>query len=264
MQPRAEDGLEVEVGDDQVLLEHPPAREALTVLVHDHAGAVEHELVLATHHVDVGHAHEIVHCAGRHQLIAEAGLAGMVGRAVDVDEELGAAEGLHRGRSRGVPDVLAHVHGEGRLARREDLGLGARLEVAVLVEDAVVRQILLVIDPGSDSVVQHGRRVEDVVALVDEAHHDREPPRDACHLVERLQIRLDEGGLEQEILGRIAGDRELGEGHQLGAERARPLDRVHDHADVAVEVADRGVDLPQGDTEPSHGPYCTGPRGHLL
>src|SRR4030095_12111760 len=86
----------------------------------------------------------------------------------------------------------------------------------------------------------------------------------ACDRVQRAQVCLDEGRLEQEVLGRIAGDRQLGEGHQGGAERARPLDRVHDHADVAIEIADRGIDLTQGDAQAPHGPYCTGAAGHLL
>src|SRR4029077_5460459 len=165
--------------------------------------------------------------------------------------------------SRRVPDVFADVHGEGRVARDEDRRLGAGLEVAVLVEDAVVRQVLLVIDPGADTVVEHRSGIEDVVALVHEAHHDREPPGRARHLVERAQVRLDERGLEQEVFGRVAADRELGKGHQGGSLRASPLDRVHDHADVAFEIANRGIDLPQGDPQAPHGPYCTG-AGHRL
>ncbi len=233
------------------------------MLVHDHAGPVEHELVLTADHVDVGDAHQIVHRPRRDELLAEAGLADVIGRAVDVDDQLGAAQRLHRGRSRRIPDVLADVHGEGRVACDEDRRLGAGLEVAVLVEDAVVRQVLLVIDPGADTVVEHRSGIEDVVALVHEAHHDREPPGRARHLVERAQVRLDERGLEQEVFGRVAADRELGKGHQGGPLRASPLDRVHDHADVAFEIADRGVDLPQGDPQAPHGPYCTG-AGHRL
>ena len=51
------------------------------------------------------------------------------------------------------------------LAAREDGRLRARLEVAVLVEDAVVRQVLLVVGARLRAVVEHGRGVEDVVAL---------------------------------------------------------------------------------------------------
>ena len=83
-------------------------------------------------------------------------------------------------------------------------------------------------------------------------------------IVEGSQVRLDEGRLEQEILGRVAGDRQLREGNHRCAERARSLDRVHDHPDVTLEVAHRGIDLSQGDAQASHGPYCTGAAGHLL
>src|SRR5439155_1680903 len=57
---------------------------------------------------------------------------------------------------------------------------------------------------------------------------------------------------------RIAGDRELGERDEGAAERARARDAVHDHADVGLEVADRGVDLRQTDAEQLHGPIVLG------
>ena len=94
MQPGAEDGLEVEVGDDEVFLEREPARDALAALVHDEARAVEYQLVLTAHHVDVGDAHLIVQGARRDHLLAEAGLAGVVGRAVDVDDQFRAGQRL--------------------------------------------------------------------------------------------------------------------------------------------------------------------------
>ena len=57
------------------------------------------------------------------------------------------------------------------VAEREDRRLRPRLEIPILVEDAVVRQVLLVVGPHVHAVVQHGGGVEDVVALVHEAEH---------------------------------------------------------------------------------------------
>ena len=70
-----------------------------------------------------------------------------------------------------------------RLAQREDGRLRAGLEVAVLVEDAVVRQVLLVVDAGERAVVEDGGGVEDVVALVDEADDRGDAARGAHDLV---------------------------------------------------------------------------------
>src|SRR6059036_4373163 len=88
-------------------LELAPARHALAVLVHDEARAVEHELVLTTDHVHIGHADEVVGGARRHHLLTETRLPGVIGRTVDVDDQLGSGERLRGGRSRRIPDVLA-------------------------------------------------------------------------------------------------------------------------------------------------------------
>ena len=55
--------------------------------------------------------------------------------------------------------------------------------------------------------------------------------------------RLDEAGAEQEILRRIAGDRELGEEDDVCAGLLRLVEPREDPLTVPVEVADRRVDL---------------------
>ena len=61
--------------------------------------------------------------------------------------------------------------------------------------------------------------------------------------------------LEQEVLGRVAGDRLLGEGDELGAQGLGAGDGGADAGEVAVEVADGRVDLGEGDPKGAH-------RGH--
>ncbi len=55
--------------------------------------------------------------------------------------------------------------------------------------------------------------------------------------------RLQEAGPEQEILGRIAGHRELGEQHQVDLVPARLVQTGEDPLAVPVEVSDDGVHL---------------------
>src|SRR5260370_7591265 len=143
-------------------------------------------------------------------LLAKVRRARVVGRGVDRDEELGARQRLERPRARRVPDVLADVDGEGRLARGEDGGVGAGLEVAVLVEDAVVRQVSLVVNARARAVVEHGRGVEDVVALVDEADDRGDPARGARDVAEGGEVRLDERRLEEGGRRRGPGEPEPG------------------------------------------------------
>ena len=67
--------------------------------------------------------------------------------------------------------------------------------------------------------------------------------------VERLLGRLQEVLLEQQVLGRIAGQHQLGEQHQLGAGVARRRDVLAHQPGVALEVADARVDLRKGEGE---------------
>ncbi len=59
---------------------------------------------------------------------------------------MGAAEREIRCGRTGLPDVLADRKPDEGLAEPDQHELAARLEVAVLVEDAVVRQEVLVVD----------------------------------------------------------------------------------------------------------------------
>ncbi len=108
------------------------------------------------------------------------------------------------------------------------------------------------IDAGHGPVTADGRGVHDVVLPIDEADDDDQARRRSRHLVERPQVRLDEGGPEQEVLGRVAGQAELGKGDQIDAEGAGPLDLAEDPASVPLDVPDADVELGQADPELSH------------
>ena len=64
-----------------------------------------------------------------------------------------------------------------------------------------------------------GGRVVEVGVAVDEAD-DQRVEAAQCRgreLVERATVVADEGRLQEQILGRVAGDRQLGEGDDVGA-----------------------------------------------
>ena len=62
----------------------------------------------------------------------------------------------------------------------------------------------------------------------------------------------DERGPQQEVLGRIAGDRQLGERDEVAAVGFGPLVRLEDARRVALEVADDEVQLREGNPKPRH------------
>ena len=71
----------------------------------------------------------------------------------------------------------------------------------------------------------------------------------ARDLLERLVRCADEAGAEEQILGWVAGDGELGEDDEIGACAARLGEGREDPLAVAVEVADDGVQLRESDPQ---------------
>ena len=66
------------------------------------------------------------------------------------------------------------------------------------------------------------------------------------------QVLADELRPQEQVLRRIAGDGQLGEGDQVDAEGAGPLDAAQYLGDVALEIADGGVYLGQADAQNRH------------
>ena len=190
----------------------------------------------------------------RQHLLAVRGLAAVVRRAVDVDGQLGAAVGLHRERTVGAPDVLADRDADLDAAddvQLERVGLVARREVAGLVEHRVVRQQPLAVRAEHLAPGAHGGGVEQVAVLVDEADDGRAVAGAGGELAEGGLVVGDEPGLHHEVLGRVAGDRQLGEGDDVAPGRVGPVVGVEQLGQVAVDVADGRVEL--GQRDPQHG-----------
>ena len=102
----------------------------------------------------------------------------------------------------------------------EDHGHRARLEIALLVEDAVVGQELLGVLGDDATVADHAGEVEAPPHLAARvSQHQGQPRGIAGRLAgDARQLGLHPGvelGAQQEVLGRIAGQRKLGEHHQI-------------------------------------------------
>ena len=64
-------------------------------------------------------------------------------------------------------------------------------------------------------------------------------------------------GPQEQILGRVAGDRQLGEEDEVGARAARLLEPREDPLAVAVEIADDGVDLGERESHCAQSRFST-------
>jgi hypothetical protein len=88
-------------------------------------------------------------------------------------------------------------------------------------------------------------------------HERDDSARRPRHLVERALGGANEAGPEEQVLGGIPRDRELGEEEQVDAEPLRFFDASDDPVAVAVEIADDGVDL--GESETQFSPFSRKP-----
>ena len=151
----------------------------------------------------------------------------------------------------------------GTPAIREDGRLGAGAEVAALVEDAVVGQVLLVVDAGATAVVEDGGGVACVRGEVDEADDggDVQAAGGILDAVEGGEVLRHEGAAQDEILGGVAGDGQLRQDDEVAGGRFGVADGGADAVGVALEVADGGVDLGEGDAKAAHGERLLGEGG---
>ena len=236
-----------QVDEHQVGVELRARRHQRAVGSHDQRVAVEDELVLAAHLVDVGNgAARLGHPpAQQGQTLGVA--APVVGRGVQVHDHVRPGSTLVRHGPVVEPHVLADGDADPRPCDTEERRqLGARHEPALLVEDAVVGQEALAVDPRHPSARADGGRVGQPVPpgrLAHEPDDDRALPRGGRHLLECGDVVGDEPRLEEQVLGGIPGDGELRDDAEIRPRRLGFGQGGQDPLDVAGQVAYDGVEL---------------------
>ena len=218
-------------------------------MVDDQRVPVEHELVLASdERAERDHGEVVASALDEHPLALEP-LADVVRGRGDVDQDGGAGERLIGSGRSGLPDVFADGQPDGQVADRDQRPLRSRLEVALLVEDAVVGQDHLPVDGLHRAVGEHGAGVVYVLGKLGESDQRHDPVDLRGEELECLACIAEEVLLEQQILGRVAGDRQLRKQHQLSAGALRGVDPVGDLFLVTGDVPDRRIHLAQGELQ---------------
>ena len=249
------------------------ARDDLAGGVEREAGAVEHQVVLPADLVDE-HQRAAPAARGRRQHArAQVALLDRERRRRDVDDDLGA--GAHQRLDRigaveprrpevgVVPDVLADRDPQAPAAKEDGRDLGGRRRSSATRRTrrrSAAATCARRAPPGR--LDQRGAVGEAApVGRRRRARGSRRAPRSSPpaarrrQRVERGAGRLDEGGPLEQVLGRIAAERQLGEDRQLRAARLGRGQGVQHQPAVPVEVADGGIDLPERDL---HVVYSTG------
>jgi hypothetical protein len=220
----------------------------VALLVEDERVAVEDQLVLPSDGVAESDEARVVAGAGGEHLPALAIPADVERRSGDVGQQLRPGQRQVGGGRARLPHVLADGRPDQRAAELEEQAVARGREVAVFVEDPVVRQEPLAVDGLHLAAGADGAGVVEVAVEVGEVDERDGVVRGAGDRVQRLVCRAHEPRPQQQVLGRVTGDGELREEDEVGLGAAGLLDRLEDSRAVAVEVADGGVDLCERDS----------------
>jgi hypothetical protein len=197
------------------------------------------------------------------------GFADLEGRGAEVEDGFGSGgdksgDGTVDVEAAGEifagPDVLANRDAERAAANDDGLEVRPGFEVAGLVEHGVVGQHPLAVRAHHRAVHAHRSRVVEVAVGIDEAHHGGAVPGVRGDGRERVLVVGHEAGLQHQVFRRIAGDGQFGEGHDVAARSLGLVVGGLDECHVAVEIADGGVDLGEGDAQAGHTPRLLGPH----
>ena len=143
----------------------------------------------------------------------------------------------------------------------DPVGVGADHEVAVLVEYTEVGQVHLVIHPRDLAPGEDGGGIGDpagggvdAVAAgsggeIEEPDDGRHGGRATCQPAHGRDVRLDEVPPQDEVLGRVADEGELGEQQHVGSGGDGTVHGGGDPLLIAPDIADGEVDLGSGDLE---------------
>ena len=97
--------------------------------------------------------------------LALGALAGVKRRGVDIDDEFGAGLDALADRAR-LPDVLAHAQADAPTAKLDHARPGSGLEVALLVEYAIVGQDLFTVARADGATAEPHRGIEPLAGRV--------------------------------------------------------------------------------------------------
>ncbi len=244
-QPPTDREIGLDVDDQQVLLEARRPGDDFARIVEHHRVTVEDELVLAADEVAEREVGARVPGARDEHLLPLLRLAHVERRGREIDDELRAGESEIGCRRPRLPEVLADGGRNVDLAQADEQEIASLGEVAVLVEDAVVREEVLAVDRLHAPVRAYRARVGQIAVEPRRADECDDAGRRARDLRQRLVGGADEAWTEEEILRGVARDGELGIDDEISACVVRVCEPAEDLLPISGQIADDRVDLRQ-------------------
>ncbi len=179
-------------------------------------------------------------------------LATIVRRTIRNQQDFRTALGQRFADAEIVPDLLANRYAKADAAKIDRPRDGPFVKNPLLVELAVVRQIDLVPDEDDFTAIEHGHGIVAAgVVLPWDTDDDAWPAIGGIggETFNGFPASADEGRLQHQILRRIAGNEQFSQHQELRAFARRLGPRLARLGQIAGNVADRRIELRDGDTD---------------
>ena len=237
------------IDDTQGLRELRQAHPAIALGIEGERCAIEDQFILAADQIGVDRGNAGGGNPLAHHLDPLMMLFQMAGRGIEDEEQFGAGGGGALGRA-GFPDVGADVDAAADAAQGHDAGFAAGVEVAFFVENVVIGQASLAVDRRYPAVFNDRRGIVAPPVMLFRMTDDQGDALDtAGQIVERPLAGAVEIRAQQQILRRVAAQRQFRRQQRLGAALPGLAGALDDALDIARQVTDGGIELGNGDAQ---------------
>ena len=194
-----------------------------TVRGHGKRTAIEHQLILRTHHIHIQHRHSIFCTALGHGRLTLGLFAHMKGRCIEVQQHLRPGRDC-LGCRVGRPDILTDGNAHANTVQLKYQSIATGLKITHLVKHPIVWQLMLAINRLKRAVTQQRRRVVKLAVLVQrQTDQNSNVAAVLAKLLQRIANADFQAGAQQQIFGWITGQGQLGKQDQMGTLLPRHL-----------------------------------------
>ena len=259
-------GGSVQIEEAQILHEHRRTFEQRSVSVNHETAAIEHQIILTTHLIEVDHRRVHFSRTAYRKIESSIGLTLLIRRTVHGKQQINLPFGKFCHRTAILPDILANSHTNTCAIHIKYHGFITRTENAEFVKHTVVGQEVLVIAGPNHAIMQYNKSVARLGCLAistDRANHHKQVAKSigsqfSSKPVGFVPRGFAEGSPQREIFNRIASKRHFRKNHDLRIVVGCKVRIMHDLVCVGVKISHTSIDLGEGEANVCHSclVYC--------
>jgi hypothetical protein len=142
-----------------------------SLLIKDHAVTIKNQFILPPNHIQVDDNHTVIGCSSCQHLFSKKPFACIVGRAIDIYDDLGSRICLQCHRAGRIPHILTDINANVYSIDHKDRRFTPRLKIAILIEYTIVWQVVLVVGSIKFALVDNRRCIVNVVIAIHKTNY---------------------------------------------------------------------------------------------